>query len=1704
MQPTVHSPQSEWRSLRWMVTLAGLILLIIGQTRLASEIIPPTPPSRLATWLTEVIHLAIPSVDNVLNGLPYLIAGAVLLFLSLRRLRLVPPEAPLPAELTFSLQPLRSLWPWLASGTGLFIVLLWQINRLDYSGLMVGEWLVAPLFFLVAAALWDHQRRVDLSPHLERRDLLWMLGLFFLSLLVGAYRLQGLPDMLIGDEGSFWTAARDIASGQFRPPVFANGVYTFPVLSSIGQAITLKLFGLDLWGWRFGSVFSGALTIFPLYLLARDAFDRKTAIASCFALAFSPYFLAFARLGYNNIQALFITTLALHWLYRGIQRSSIFYLFLAGCAAGFGFYTYFAARMALVIALLFIAALWIARKLKFRQSALVGLVLLIGASLIAGPYFAYGRIYDTAGMGFKVFESVFFNTFNGRLFYSDAELTAVAPFFEINGNELFYNPQIYLVLIVRGILRTLLVFQKPWLVSEHFIAFPLTGTVGVMFYLIGGGAMLKRLKEPRGLLLALWFLVVIFGLSILNTVPPRHTHMVNIIPLLALLIGLGANVIANACIAALPALGRWREIVLGVLIAVFSTGGLYDYFLLMPRHYHPQPDQIISWASLYAQDETLIYIYQNEQEANHTQPYIAREFRPSVSYRAISYEEFQSQKTTFANNGKYIFFYSPTLAESVEATLTELWKQELIKRDFYSPDGIPVLAAGMNTPFTFERERSLGEVLRESYLRPPLLILFGILWLLSGIVALVPVAWTRCLPRPLEAFARWINAPVEAVAAAQPEEAETGLLEMEPEAETGEQATGPGTPAESPEPPEWIAQVFAPEGDEAASRRGRFQVRIRPVRTSEGSDLYLHIHLPALRLSQGWQITIPPLKIPGALLLLMATVSAILAQILVFQRNFLPGIVLYALCAGAMLTWGRLHPNWKGALLHQMRMAPRAEIVVGLLLLVAIAFSRFYDLGYRVYGLEADETKWTAQAWFSVILGEDIGDFATMHYKPLPVDFWIRAGFLRLFGLNFLSARIESAVLSLVAVVFLYLLVRRLTSSPATALVASALYAFSYVELNASHQALHNTTLEAWMMAGLYFVVLTVQKKKSWQFQTAGIVLALGMLTYETFYPTVGLAMVFLFGAALTEIRKRRANLGQWLPRLLLVLWPILVVYLTFTQQYLRARHGYHFGWLEQAAENGGGPGGAAQFILNNVVLLLKAIFESVTLDDSLLRWNGSFVNQFLLPFVVIGLVDNLIHLRRPLSLFLPLWFVINVLPGPILLGSVWPRVLYTALAPLMIWGAMGLWVAFGAIRNWLDSSRSRLAAPVLLLSLVTIFASDYFVFTHRINDPVDRVKRRELADFSAAAAANSDLILYPYFPAQNDSVELEWHVLLFSVAGGRNSGLEAQEYYQQVPFENLLLSLWQNRDVGSLSVIFDKSALPLAEERQKAMQVLLRCYPGAKLVESGKFFNVYQLDAATLTAPLCYQAPSPTAISPLSDAIIYANQPVTFTWASPILVQTSALVRVEQKQPNSYWIEAEDVFLGNGWYSSAEFVTGFTGNGFLLDNWQSGVSEYTLTLEEGGEYAVWVRSYKRRYNDQQNYLVINGKSYPFAGESNALDTWVWEQVGTFDLPAGPVTLAMSRTYGQDEQYSVFIDSILLTTNLVQTPGADSIWKMVAEAEVSGGGGRFNLVEGLAPGQYRWSVRVFDGNKLIDSWGEPGISMAPVEFTVLPIGEEQK
>lgn len=1697
--------RTNWLKIRWLIALAGLALVAIGQVRFNAQTIPPEPELPLGTWLNQVMFLGDPGVNNLLLGFPLLVTGGLLLALGLRGISLLPSVRGAIEATPLELRRLVPFWPGLLIGSVAFLAMLTTVGKPDFASYSVPLWLTAFLLFLSAAFQWDRQREVSLSPRLARADLLWMLGLLTVGILIGTYRLQGLPDQLMGDEGSFWTIARDIAVGIFKPSIFTSGVYTFPVFSSVIQAWFMRLFGVDLWGWRMGSMLMGILTVPPLYLLAREAFDRRIAVASSIAMIASPYFIDFSRLGYNNIQALFFVAVALYWLYLGVHRRSAFYLLLAGGISGLGFYTYFAARFALIIALAFVVLLWLFRRIPFRSLLFILVVLFLGFGLIASPYLVHGYATDPRGMTYKTWESVFINTFNGLQFYTPEQLFSVAPPFTINDNELFYNPKIYLVLIARGILRTMIVFQKAGIISEHYVAFPLAGTVGSIFYFLGLGIITWRFKQPRNQLVLLWFLANVLGLSALNTVPPRHTHMVMIIPALALITGLGVNAVA-AGLSSLHARVKWSAVpLLAVLLALTAAGGLYDFFSRVPVQYRPQPDQYISWTVLDSHGEAFAYLYADPGQKDF-RPYAINEFRQDVAYESVDIQQVLNGSKTFPDRPTIIFM-PPDRAAQVGPILQKQWSNSFFSRILNSTNGSPVLGVAMNTPVIFEQDKNFWLILRESYSRPSLGILFTILLAGFLLAAFFPTRWLVRLPTPFRRFVDWINAPgLGAGQAAEPDYPEEIFVEA---------VSLPLPQADNPpsEPPEWAERLLPDQPVRETSAKRRFQLpwraQFKRVEVEDGADLYLRLHLPRLNLprlnlpflargdSSQPAFSLPTLPIPGSIWLVGAVLLAVGAQMLIQNKLISYGVLAYLLSAAGLVVWARLHPKWIAIFANQVRISPRGEAFAVLFLLLASIAVRFFDLRSRVYGLEADETKWTVQAWYSAILRLDLGEFAGMHYNYLPVDFWVRSFFLRLFGLDFISARIESAVLSLVAVVCLYLLVRLITSSAATGLLAALLFSFSFIELNASHQALHNTPPEAWMLAALFAAFVALRDRKAWQFQLTGILLALGMMTYETFYPNVLVVFVYYFGMAVYEIRSRRTSIREWATSFALLLWPIALVYIFSVRPYVSGRQYYLTGWLQNSSENGG-LAGLAGFLLGNARDVLRATFSQLAFDDSLLRWVGPIINPLVLPYVVLGLLYNLWNIRRPHFAFIPLWYLAHTLAGPILLGSTWPRVMYLAIPPLMIWGAMGLWVTLAALRTLVEKQRLQLAVLPLSLAVIVMLANDYSIFTTKLIDPLERQKRRELADLTTTSARDNPLLLFPYLPNQNDSVEVESHVLLYSVAGARGLELDAAEHYQQLEMSTLLSTLWQNKNGEGIDLIFDKTAPLFQEDRAQALNTVLTCYPGASLKTSAIYFDVYHFDPAALQLPQCYSPTPPAGISPTGE--LTGSQPATFSWQTEGAPFTSFLFSLERQREDIIWIEAEDAFQGPGWHPENAFVDGYNGRGFLLDDWQAGEAVYDLKTEQPGSYKVWVHYMKRRVNDQHNFINLAGQSFEFAdnSETTTLFEWAWKEIGVFDLPAGINPISLTRTYGVDGQFSVFIDAIALTTDLSYQPTDDnSTWQLVLDSgEVNSNMPEYAISETLPPGVYRWSVRIFEGTRIVDALGTRGVASPYTVFIV--------
>ena len=455
---------------------------------------------------------------------------------------------------------------------------------------------------------------------------------------------------MVADECSFWEAARGIATGEFKPPFFDFGVYTFPVASSIFQGWVMRLVGVNLWGWRFASVLAGIFTVIPFYLLAREWFDRRVAVIAALIMFSNPYYLSFARMGYNNSQALFPVVLGLYFWSLGYKRHSLFYYWLAGLAAGLGFYTYPAAWLGLVTIVIMMALLTVIRRVHVRQAAISLAFFLIAIAVTGGPRLAYGASSPNAEpLFFKLLETSFVSAFYGSAYYGPSELYPQGVAYLVGNNQIFYAPEVYAELLTRSTVRTLAALFDPFIVTEHFLTTDFAGgflpAIGLALGLSLG---LRTIKQTRSILLLTWLGAGLFFLSIIAAFPPRHTHLVTVIPALALLSAIGFAVSMDTLLSGLRK--RWSPSLLGrgsvgllvLLSAALVFSGVKEYFTVMPVRNLPLFEDIASWIA-WRTEEPLTIVYVGPTDRRHRVQYQVDTRMAPHKYLSVAQEDFEWQ-----------------------------------------------------------------------------------------------------------------------------------------------------------------------------------------------------------------------------------------------------------------------------------------------------------------------------------------------------------------------------------------------------------------------------------------------------------------------------------------------------------------------------------------------------------------------------------------------------------------------------------------------------------------------------------------------------------------------------------------------------------------------------------------------------------------------------------------------------------------------------------------------------------------------------------------------------------------------------------------------------------------------------------------------------------------------------------------------------
>jgi 4-amino-4-deoxy-L-arabinose transferase-like glycosyltransferase len=323
---------------------------------------------------------------GVALGLGLLLLGALLVaaVIGLPRPEGAPPHET-PGDPTLH----ASVWqvaPGRAAVAGILtVVSLVGLSRSEPGMAAVIIWLgtLAAVFLLVRALDRARHSWIE-NPFHHRWEWIFVLALVAAVLvLVGHdlthYRWAGTPD-----ESFFFIAAKDMANGRLHPfPLSENGVFGYhPALSSYYQAAFLKVFGTNIFGWRLSSAIALAISLPFLYLFTREIWSRRAGVIAAVLFGTAQLAVGFAHFGYNNVQVYPVIFASLAILAWAIRCRSLVGHYLAGVIAGMGFYTFYTARLAPLLALLL---LWSFGRLSLKRAGAELWALVVGILLAVLP-----------------------------------------------------------------------------------------------------------------------------------------------------------------------------------------------------------------------------------------------------------------------------------------------------------------------------------------------------------------------------------------------------------------------------------------------------------------------------------------------------------------------------------------------------------------------------------------------------------------------------------------------------------------------------------------------------------------------------------------------------------------------------------------------------------------------------------------------------------------------------------------------------------------------------------------------------------------------------------------------------------------------------------------------------------------------------------------------------------------------------------------------------------------------------------------------------------------------------------------------------------------------------------------------------------------------------------------------------------------------
>ena len=343
-------------------------------------------------------------------------------------------------------------------------------------------------------------------------DALAVLGLVALFLGIALSDLQSWYYSAIGDEFLFYEHAKRILDEGIVRPFSQEGVYNkYPVLSSVFQALSMRVFGAGYFGWTFSEALHAAIAIPGIYLIGYILGGRKAAFLSAALFAASHYILAQSHVGYANLSPLPVAVWSIALFMWGWRSNSPMLFYLAGVIAGLGFYTHYSGRAVLPVILLFALTAGGPRRILDLWPLAFGFALAVAPTFLVEKQQVFTRMFSEVVGGYS-------------------EVVTGSPMDRIIGNIELNLPA----------------FNYSSTVHTYVYG-PLLDPVTAVLATLGIAFAIGHVGLQRFRLLLVWFVVAMVVTGFLSPYPQvAITRLTFAVPPLVLLAGLSAAHMAGA------------------------------------------------------------------------------------------------------------------------------------------------------------------------------------------------------------------------------------------------------------------------------------------------------------------------------------------------------------------------------------------------------------------------------------------------------------------------------------------------------------------------------------------------------------------------------------------------------------------------------------------------------------------------------------------------------------------------------------------------------------------------------------------------------------------------------------------------------------------------------------------------------------------------------------------------------------------------------------------------------------------------------------------------------------------------------------------------------------------------------------------------------------------------------------------------------